>query len=108
MSERHPIIAITGSSGAGTTTVSRTFENIFRREGVKSAIVEGDSFHRYDRNEMKQRMAQAEKAGNAHFSHFGSDNNLFGEIENLFSPTPIRSVDELSPKPQRQRGRRRK
>ncbi len=30
-----------------------------------------------------------------------------GEIENLFSPTPIRSVDELAPKPQRQRGRRR-
>ena len=70
MSERHPIIAITGSSGAGTTTVSRTFENIFRREGVKSAIVEGDSFHRYDRQEMKQRMAQAEKEGNNHFSHW--------------------------------------
>jgi phosphoribulokinase len=30
MSERHPIIAITGSSGAGTTSVTRTFENIFR------------------------------------------------------------------------------
>jgi len=30
-----------------------------------------------------------------------------GEIENLFSPAPIRSVDDLSPKPQRQRGRRR-
>ena len=84
MSERHPIIAITGSSGAGTTTVSRTFENIFRREGVKSAIVEGDSFHRYDRQEMKQRMAQAEKEGNNHFSHFGSENNLFADIENLF------------------------
>ena len=84
MSERHPIIAITGSSGAGTTTVSRTFENIFRREGVKSAIVEGDSFHRYDRQEMKQRLMQAEKEGNNHFSHFGSENNLFGEIEDLF------------------------
>ena len=78
MSERHPIIAITGSSGAGTTTVSRTFENIFRREGVKSAIVEGDSFHRYDRQEMKKRLIQAEKEGNNHFSHFGSENNLFG------------------------------
>ena len=84
MSERHPIIAITGSSGAGTTTVSRTFENIFRREGVKSAIVEGDSFHRYDRQEMKKRLIQAEKDGNNHFSHFGSENNLFGEIEDLF------------------------
>ena len=84
MSERHPIIAITGSSGAGTSTVTRTFSNIFRREGVKAAIIEGDSFHRHDRKEMKLRQAQAEKEGNMNFSHFGSDNNLFGEIENLF------------------------
>ena len=55
MSERHPIIAITGSSGAGTTSVTRTFENIFRREGVNAAVIEGDSFHRYDRQEMKAR-----------------------------------------------------
>jgi len=85
VSERHPIIAITGSSGAGTSTVTRTFANIFRREGVKAAIVEGDSFHRYDRQEMKRKAAEAEKAGNKHFSHFGSDNNLFGELENLFA-----------------------
>ena len=44
MSERHPIIAITGSSGAGTTSVTRTFENIFRREGVNAAIIEGGGF----------------------------------------------------------------
>ena len=49
MSEKHPIIAITGSSGAGTTSVTHTFENIFRREGVNAAVIEGDSFHRYDR-----------------------------------------------------------
>jgi phosphoribulokinase len=84
MSERHPIIAITGSSGAGTSTVTRTFQNIFRREGVTAAIVEGDSFHRYDRTEMKQRQAEAEAQGNKHFSHFGADNNLFGELEALF------------------------
>jgi len=85
VSERHPIIAITGSSGAGTSTVTRTFANIFRREGVKAAIIEGDSFHRYDRKEMKRKAAEAEKAGNKHFSHFGADNNLFGELENLFA-----------------------
>lgn len=85
MSERHPIIAITGSSGAGTSTVTRTFANIFRREGVKAAIIEGDSFHRYNRQEMKRKAAEAEKTGNKHFSHFGSDNNLFGEIESLFA-----------------------
>ena len=59
MSVRHPIIAITGSSGAGTTSVMRTFEQIFRREGVKAAFVEGDSFHRYDREEMASRLVEA-------------------------------------------------
>jgi phosphoribulokinase len=84
MSERHPIIAITGSSGAGTSTVTRTFSNIFRRENVRAAIIEGDSFHRYDRKEMKLRQAEAETSGNKNFSHFGPDNNLFGELESLF------------------------
>lgn len=84
MSERHPIIAITGSSGAGTTSVTRTFENIFRREHVSAAVIEGDSFHRYERLEMKRRAAEAEQAGNQHFSHFGPDNNLFAELEALF------------------------
>jgi phosphoribulokinase len=84
MSERHPIIAITGSSGAGTTSVTRTFENIFRREGVTAAVIEGDSFHRYDRQEMKSRLVEAEKAGNRNFSHFGPENNLFAELEQLF------------------------
>jgi phosphoribulokinase len=84
MSHLHPIISITGSSGAGTTSVRRTFENIFRREGVRSVSIEGDSFHRFDRQEMKLRQAEAERAGNQHFSHFGPGNNLFAEIEELF------------------------
>ena len=85
MSERHPIIAITGSSGAGTSTVTRTFQNIFRREGVTAAIIEGDSFHRYDRQEMKRKQAEAEKQGNEHFSHFGVDNNRIGDLQDLFA-----------------------
>ena len=84
MSHKHPIIAITGSSGAGTSSVTRTFENIFRREGVKAAVIEGDSFHRYDRKEMRARQAEAEKAGDKNFSHFGPENNLFPELERLF------------------------
>jgi phosphoribulokinase len=84
MSVLHPIIAITGSSGAGTTSVTRTFENIFRRDGVRAAVVEGDSFHRFDRNEMKARMAEAEAAGIRHFSHFGEEANLFAELEQMF------------------------
>ena len=84
MSERHPIIAITGSSGAGTTSVTRTFENIFRREKVSAAVIEGDSFHRYDRTEMRARQKQAEADGNRNFSHFGPENNLFTDLEGLF------------------------
>jgi phosphoribulokinase len=84
MSAHHPIIAITGSSGAGTTSVTRTFENIFRREGVAAAVIEGDSFHRHDRTAMKAAMAEAEAQGKPHFSHFGEDANLFAELEALF------------------------
>ena len=84
MSAKHPIIAITGSSGAGTTSVSKTFSQIFRREGVKAAFVEGDAFHRYDRAEMKKVMAEAHAKGNHSFSHFGPESNLFGELEKLF------------------------
>jgi phosphoribulokinase len=85
MSERHPIIAITGSSGAGTTSVTHTFESIFRREKIRSVIVEGDSFHRYDRAEMKVKLAAAELAGDASFSHFGPDNNLFEDLQTMFA-----------------------
>ena len=84
MSTKYPIISITGSSGAGTTSVTHTFENIFRREGVKAAIVEGDSFHRHDRKAMKIAMAEAEAVGNTRFSHFGDEANLFAELEMLF------------------------
>jgi phosphoribulokinase len=84
MSTEHPIIAITGSSGAGTSSVALTFEQIFRREGVTAAFVEGDSFHRYDRAEMKQKMSEAHARGNQHFSHFGSEANMFEELESLF------------------------
>jgi phosphoribulokinase len=84
VSARHPIIAITGSSGAGTTSVMRTFEQIFRREGVNAAFVEGDSFHRHDRAEMRQRMAEEAARGNHNFSHFGPEANLFEELEALY------------------------
>ena len=84
MSKKHPVIAITGSSGAGTTTVTTTFEQIFRRENVNAAIIEGDAFHRYDRKAMRVMINQAGDAGNHHVSHFGPDNNLFGELEALF------------------------
>jgi len=85
MSAKHPVIAITGSSGAGTTSVTRTFQHIFRREKLKAAIIEGDAFHRHDRNEMKVAMAEAARSDNHHFSHFGPEANLFEELEALFA-----------------------
>ncbi len=84
MSARHPIIAITGSSGAGTTTVMRTFQHIFRREGIAAAFIEGDSFHRHDRKSMREEMKRQSDAGNPNFSHFGADANLLAELEALF------------------------
>ncbi|MCW8907809.1 MAG: phosphoribulokinase, partial [Sedimenticola sp.] len=57
MSKQHPIVAVTGSSGAGTSTVKRAFEHIFYRDGVTPAIIEGDSFHRYDRAAMREAVA---------------------------------------------------
>ena len=84
MSVEHPIISITGPSGAGTTSVSRTFEAIFRREGVKAAFIEGDAFHRFDRTAMRERMETEKDQGNNSFSHFGPDSNLFEELETTF------------------------
>ncbi|HEY2764532.1 MAG TPA: phosphoribulokinase, partial [Pseudonocardiaceae bacterium] len=84
MSARHPIIAITGSSGAGTTSVMRTFEQIFRREQVNAVLIEGDSFHRYDRTEMKAKMAENTVSGEHTLSHFGPEANLFEDLEELF------------------------
>jgi len=84
MSVKHPIIVVTGSSGAGTTSVKRTFEQIFRREGVTAAYVEGDAFHRYDRLEMRELMAAEAAKGNKHFSHFSPQTNLLEELETLF------------------------
>ena len=77
MSKKHPVVVVTGSSGAGTTTVKRAFEHIFIREHIKAAIVEGDSFHRYDRAEMREKISEG-------MSHFGPEANLFDKIEELF------------------------
>jgi phosphoribulokinase len=73
VSAKHPIISVTGSSGAGTTSVRRTFEHIFRREGIVAGFIEGDAFHRYDRFQMQAVMAEEEAKG-----------NLLAELEAVF------------------------
>lgn len=84
MSHKHPIIAITGSSGAGTTTIKDTFEKIFKREGVTAAFIEGDAFHRYDRIGMKEKVAEEEARGNDNFSHFSPEANELEILESVF------------------------
>ncbi|MEI8082321.1 MAG: phosphoribulokinase, partial [Actinomycetes bacterium] len=84
MSAKHPIISITGSSGAGTTSVKAIFELIFRRENVVAAYIEGDAFHRYDREAMKVRIAEEEAQGNNHFSHFNPDANELDILAEVF------------------------
>ena len=84
MSKKHPIVAVTGSSGAGTTTVKRAFEHIFLRDGVNPAIIEGDSFHSLNRGEFRQAVKVAEDKGNVHFSHFGPEANHFDKLAELF------------------------
>ena len=84
MSLKHPVISVTGSSGAGTSTVRHTFEQIFRREGVAAASVTGDAFHRYNRIEMEAELARRVAAGDHSFSHFSLDANILDELEHLF------------------------
>ncbi len=84
MSQKHPVIAVTGSSGAGTSTVKNSFEHIFRREKLTAVVVEGDSFHRYDRDAMKKAVAESEKDNGRPISHFGPEANEFDKLEALF------------------------
>ncbi len=83
MSVEHPVIAVTGSSGAGTTTVKNAFEHIFHREGIKPLVIEGDSFHKYDRAEMKRAIKEYAAKGKT-ISHFGPEANLFDKLEETF------------------------
>jgi phosphoribulokinase len=95
MSVKHPIIAVTGSSGAGTTTVMKSFTHIFRREHINAQIVEGDAFHRYDRNGMRAAMKEHERDGAPNFSHFGPEANLLEELEALFTSYGANGTGQL-------------
>src|SRR5690606_42156865 len=68
MSVQHPIVALTGSSGAGTTTAGKAMQRIFARLKVKPATVAGDSFHRFTRRQMAALAAERKYGENNHFS----------------------------------------
>ena len=84
MSTKHPIISVVGSSGAGTSTVKDTFEKIFQRENVSAAMIEGDAFHRFNRNQMKSELKKRYAEGDQTFSHFSYDANLLETLEKTF------------------------
>jgi len=84
MSLKHPIISVTGSSGAGTSTVKTTFDQIFRREGVNAVSIEGDAFHKYNRTDMKAELEKRLAAGDHSFSHFSLEANELAELERVF------------------------
>ncbi|MCJ8318669.1 MAG: phosphoribulokinase [Colwellia sp.] len=83
MSTRNPIIAVTGSSGAGTSTTTESFEHIFRTLGINAINVEGDSFHRFSRQEMDLEKRKA-KEQSKNISYFGDKANDFDGLERLF------------------------
>ncbi len=84
MSKKHPIISVIGSSGAGTSTVKHTFDQIFRRENVKAISIEGDAFHKFDRENMKRELDKRTSAGDSTFSHFSFDANILEDLERVF------------------------
>ena len=84
MSTTHPIISVTGSSGAGTSTVKATFDQIFRREHIKAVSIEGDAFHKYNRADMKAELDKRLASGDHSFSHFSLEANELGELERVF------------------------
>ena len=84
MSVKHPIISVTGSSGAGTSTVKGTFDQIFRREGVKAVSIEGDAFHKYNRAQMKAELERRLAEGDHSFSHFSYEANELKLLEEVF------------------------
>jgi phosphoribulokinase len=83
MSERHPIVAVTGSSGAGTTTVRHAFHDIFRREGITAAFVEGEAFQRYELEERMLLIRQAQAEGRP-LSLFGPEMHQLDRLETFF------------------------
>ena len=98
MSAKHPVIAVTGSSGAGTTTTSLAFRKIFAQLNLHAAEVEGDSFHRYTRPEMDMAIRKARDAGR-HISYFGPEalntvRAAKGNLANIWIPTmkPYRGI----------------
>jgi phosphoribulokinase len=80
---KHPIVAVTGSTGAGLSTVRRAFKVVFERLGLKAAMVHGDAFRRYTEPQFAALLDEARASGR-HLSWFGPECNHFPELEAFF------------------------
>ncbi len=81
--KKHPIVAVTGASGAGTTVVQQAFKEIFFRQGINATFVQGDSFLKYEQCEMCRRVEEAAKEKRI-LSCYGPELNDFDALEQLF------------------------
>ncbi len=84
MSKKHPIIAVTGSSGAGTTFVTKAFKRIFTKKKLNVVVIEGDSFHKFERDQMKKEVIKSRKKNGVVLTHFSKDANHFDRLVALF------------------------
>lgn len=83
MSVKHPIVAVTGSTGAGLSTVRHAFKDIFRRLSITPTVVHGDGFRRYTERQFTALLNEA-RGSNRHLSWFGPECNHFQELEAFF------------------------
>jgi phosphoribulokinase len=58
----------------------KSFAHIFRRDGITAQVIEGDSFHRFNRVEMRARVRAADSGVGPQISHFGPEANLLSEL----------------------------
>lgn len=84
MSEQHPVIAVTGASGAGTTAVQQAFKEIFFRQKINAAFLQGSGFLRYSEIESEKYISQS-LADGRHISCYGPELNDFTRLQNCFS-----------------------
>lgn len=83
MPPKHPIVAVTGSTGAGLSTVRHAFKTLFRRLNVNAAIVHGDAFRRYTDREFTA-LLEEKRANGGQLSWFGPECNHFDRLEEFF------------------------
>lgn len=84
MSKQFPVVAVTGSSGAGTSSVLGVIEAICREQQIRFQSLCGDAMHRFNRREMDAEIARYRKTQQGYFSHFSPQANLLATLAQTF------------------------